>query len=74
MKVYSNSQIAKIFIGAFLIIWLLILLIITTNHALSCVDNNGCLRSQCEYKELKPAYKAAILKNIANCPYTNLTG
>jgi hypothetical protein len=69
MKIYSNLAIAKIFLGIILLIWLVTLLIIMVNNCLSCVDENGCLRSSCKYSWLRPEYKKIILQNANNCPF-----
>ena len=71
MKVYAKITIAKLLIGIILTVWILIVMIVATNHSLSCVTNEGCLRSYCKFKWLKPAYKKIILANNINCPYQN---
>ncbi len=69
MKIYSNAIIARLFVGLFFTGWLLILLIITMNHSLSCINDQGCLRSSCKYSWLRPEYKDIVSSNSANCPY-----
>lgn len=73
MKVYSAQAIAKIFIGLSLIFWILVLSIVVSNHALSCIDTNGCLRPICDFNWLLPEYQQLVLDNNYKCPYQNTT-
>jgi hypothetical protein len=73
MKAYSNMAIAKMFIGFLLYLWILLLIVIVSNHGLSCVNDQGCLRSYCLFKWLRPEYKKLVLANAIKCPYQDLS-
>jgi len=68
MKILSDLSIAKIFVGFLLIAWIIILIIVSGNHALACVDEKGCLKSQCKIEWLKPHYKSMVIENSNRCP------
>ena len=78
MNFYSRIFKVKVISSVFLIIWILILLLITINNTLSCIDMDGCLKSSCHFTEIKEndnnkteidllrtSYQRLILKN---CP------
>ncbi len=71
-KLFSNYYLARILIGLGLIIWIFILIVIISNHAISCVDKNGCLRSFCKYTWLKRQYKQIVFDNRDKCFYEDL--
>jgi hypothetical protein len=73
VKNYSSQQVAKLFVGFALTIWIIVLCLIILNHALSCIDKNGCLRSFCEFRWLQQPYKDLVKANQNNCFYKNLT-
>ena len=64
MKFYSKIFKAKVITSIFIVIWLLILLLITINNTLSCVDTNGKLKSHCDdaYDEMRNSYKRIVEK------------
>ena len=64
MKFFSKIFKAKVIASIFIVIWLLILLLITINNTLSCVDTNGILKSHCEknFDEMRSAYKRIVKK------------
>ncbi len=47
MKFFSKIFKAKVIASVFIIIWLIILLLITINHSLSCVNPDGNLKNSC---------------------------
>ena len=53
MKFYSKIFKAKTIVSVFIIIWVIILILITINHTLSCVDAKGYLKSSCQKCENK---------------------
>jgi hypothetical protein len=61
------------FIGFVITVWIIILCLIVINHALSCVDKNGCLRSFCEFRWLQEPYKDLVRAKKDNCFYKDLT-
>ena len=67
MKFFTKIFKAKVITSIFIVIWLLILLLITINNTLSCVDTNGTLKSYCEKgkNEIRSTYKR-ILKKMNN--------
>ena len=51
MKFYSKIFKAKTIVSVFIILWIIILILITINHSLSCVNiNTGCLKDSCKGK------------------------
>ena len=62
MKFTATITWSKLIFGFGITIWILILLLITVNHTLSCVDKNGCPRSYCNKDKFKPPYKMLIKK------------
>ncbi len=50
MKFYSKIFKAKTVVSVFIIIWVIILILITINHGLSCVNSSGCLKDWCNNK------------------------
>ena len=68
MRFYTKIFKAKVISSVFIIAWLLILLLITINHTLSCVDTYGCLKNACAGDKSKPStmrssYRKLIEKN-----------
>ncbi len=53
MKFYSKIFKAKTVVSVFIIIWVIILILITINHTLSCVDTKGYLKTSCQKCENK---------------------
>ena len=51
MKFYSKIFKAKTIVSVFIIIWIIILILITINHTLSCVDLDGCLKKSCQKRK-----------------------
>ncbi len=68
MKFFSKIFKAKVITSIFIVIWLLILLLITINNTLSCVDTNGKLKSHCEKvkDEMRSAYRRIVKKYEQN--------
>ena len=48
MKFYSRIFKAKTVVSIFITIWIIILILITINHGLSCVNSSGCLKKWCK--------------------------
>jgi hypothetical protein len=69
MRKFSEYQIARIILGIVLTFWLIIMCIIVLNASLSCVDSNGCLKSQCKFAWLNKDYRALVLANNETCFY-----
>jgi hypothetical protein len=72
-KLFSNYYLARIFIGFGLAVWIFLLCVIISNHALSCVDKNGCLKSTCKYAWLKRNYKNIVYSNRDKCFYEDIS-
>ena len=51
MKFYSKIFKAKTIVSVFIILWIIILILITINHTLSCVNIKGCLKESCKGKK-----------------------
>ena len=51
MKFYSKIFKAKTVVSIFITIWIIILILITINHGLSCVNSSGCLKKWCRANE-----------------------
>ena len=51
MKFYSKIFKAKTVVSIFITIWIIILILITINHGLSCVNSSGCLKKWCMANE-----------------------
>ena len=62
MKFFSKIFKAKVIASVFIIVWVIILLLITINHSLSCVKPNGSLKKSCE-KKIRHSYKKLVEKN-----------
>ena len=63
MRFYTKLFKVQLVTSIFLFAWILILLLITINHTLSCVDRNGKLKEWCKGGEdfdLKTVYKVVI--------------
>ncbi len=60
MRVFSQHGMAKFILGIIGILWILALLLVVTNASLSCIDQNGCLRSFCKVDWLRVDYKLLI--------------
>jgi hypothetical protein len=71
-KIFSDYYLARILIGLGMAIWIFLLCVIISNHALSCVDKNGCLKSMCKYTWLKRDYKEIVYNNRDNCYYDDV--
>ena len=67
MRFISTIHFAKTVFSVFLVIWLIILVMITLNSVLSCVDKNGCLRDNCIYDRFNEEYKKVLLNYRIKC-------
>ena len=67
MRFISTIYFAKTVFSVFLFIWLIILVLITLNSVLSCVDKNGCLKINCRYKHFNDEYKKVISSYQIKC-------
>jgi len=67
MKFTSTIYFAKTAFSFFLIIWMIILVLITLNSVLSCVDKNGCLRYNCYLRKFNDKYHDLVLNYQIKC-------
>jgi hypothetical protein len=67
MRFISTIHFAKTVFSVFLVIWLIILVMITLNSVLSCVDKNGCLRYHCVYSKFNNEYQNVLLNYQIKC-------
>jgi len=67
MKFTSTIYFAKTAFSVFLVIWMVILVLVTLNSVLSCVDKNGCLRDNCRYSKFNNKYKQLVLDYQIKC-------
>ena len=67
MRLFSEHGLARFILGVIGFLWILALLLVVTNASLSCVDQNGCLRSFCKLEWLRTEYKLLINKNPKVC-------
>jgi len=51
---------AKVIASIFIIIWVLILLLITINHSLSCVKPDGTVKKICQKELFRYSYRRLI--------------
>ena len=65
MKFFSKIFKAKVIASIFIIVWVIILLLITINHSLSCVKPDGALKKSCE-KKIRHSYKKLVEQNLQN--------
>ena len=65
MKFYSKIFKTKTIVSVFIIIWIIILILITINHSLSCVDTKGCLKKYCGdiNKDIRSNYQTLLEKS-----------
>ena len=67
MRFHTKLFKSKVITSVFVIVWLLILLLITINHTLSCVDTNKKIKKSCLGKNDKnyliSAYKILVSQN-----------
>ena len=66
MKFYSKIFKAKTVVSIFITIWIIILILITINHGLSCVNSSGCLKKWCRANEIETG------DNIIRSKYNSL--
>ena len=72
MKFYSKIFKAKTVVSVFIIIWVIILILITINHGLSCVNSSGCLKHWCNNKNdniIRSKY-SSLIKSSCKKPKT----
>lgn len=69
MKLKSNVGFAQLIVGILIFFIVFIVLIIAVNSSLSCVNEQGCLRSWCRFDWLKQEYKVLVTKQNKLCPY-----
>ena len=67
MRLYSKHGIARFTLAILGVLWVLALLLVVVNAALSCVDENGCTRAFCQTSWMKPQYQQIILLQGQNC-------
>lgn len=67
MKFTSTIYFAKTAFSFFLVIWMVILVLITLNSVLSCVDKNGCLRDNCNFKKFNNKYYQLVMNYQIKC-------
>ena len=67
MRFISTIYFAKTVFSVFLFIWLIILVLITLNSVLSCVDKNGCLRRYCYFDKFNEEYTNVLKSYQIKC-------
>ena len=64
MKFYSKIFKAKTIVSVFIIIWIIILVLITINHSLSCVDIKGHFKNSCgNLTYVRSSYRSLLDRN-----------
>ena len=60
MRFFSKMFKAKVIASIFIIIWIIILLLITINHSLSCVKPDGTVKEICQKDKFRYSYRRLI--------------
>ena len=71
MRLYSEHGTAKFILSLLGFLWVLALVLVVTNASLSCIDQNGCLRSFCKLEWLKREYRLLVNQQGNLCQYQN---
>ena len=64
MKFYSKIFKAKTIVSVFIVVWIIILILITINHSLSCVNNKGCLKESCKKNTTTSIVRSSYMQLI----------